>query len=107
MAGVAGRLANAPGVAFTTKGQGLASATNGIASALLDRMPVLTVAENFDRDELAYLTHQVFDQAGFAAGLFDGTPGTDATVVGADRTAVSAALDAMMRTPMGPALLLG
>ncbi len=70
-------------------------------------MPVLTVAENFDRDELAYLTHQVFDQAGFAAGLFDGTPGTDATVVGADRTAVSAALDAMMRTPMGPALLLG
>ena len=107
MAGVAGRLADAPGAASTTKGPGLASATNGIASALLDRMPVLTVAENFDRDELAYLTHQVFDQAGFAAGLFDGTPGTDATVVGADRTAVSAALDAMMRTPMGPALLLG
>lgn len=107
MAGVAGRLAQAPGVAFTTKGPGLASAANGLASALLDRMPVLAVTENFDRDELAYLTHQVFDQAGFAAGLFDNTPGTAGPVVGADSAEVAAALDGMMRTPMGPALLLG
>ena len=107
MAGVGGRLTNAPGIAFTTKGPGLASATNGLASALLDRLPVLAVTENFDRDELVYLTHQVFDQAGFARGLFDGAPGTAASVVGADRTAVAAALDGVMRMPMGPALLLG
>ena len=31
MGGVAGRLANAPGLAFSTKGPGLASATNGLA----------------------------------------------------------------------------
>lgn len=107
MAGVAGRLADAPGIAFTTKGPGLASATNGVASALLDRLPVILAAENFDRDELAYLTHQVFDQAGFARGLFDGTPGTAAPIVGADASLVAAALDSMMRTPMGPAVLLG
>lgn len=107
MAGVAGRLSGAPGIAFTTKGPGLASAANGLASALLDRMPVLAVTETFDRDELTYLTHQVFDQAGFAKGLFDGTPGTAAPVVGADNSEILAALDAMMRTPMGPAVLLG
>lgn len=107
MAGVAGRLAGAPCVAFTTKGPGLASATNGLASALLDRMPVLAVAENFDRAELVFLTHQVFDQARFAAGLFDGTPGTDSAVLGADAPAISAALDRMVQLPMGPAVLLG
>ncbi|MDF1790711.1 MAG: thiamine pyrophosphate-dependent enzyme [Thalassobaculaceae bacterium] len=107
MAGVAGRLAEAPGIAFTTKGPGLASAANGLASALLDRMPVLAVTENFDRDELTFLTHQVFDQARFAAGLFDHTPGTAAPIVAAAAEEVAAALDGMMRSPMGPALLLG
>ena len=70
MAGVAGRLANAPGLAFSTKGPGLASATNGLASALLDRLPTLMVAEHFDPEELVFLSHQVFDQAALANGLF-------------------------------------
>ena len=59
MAGVSGRLANAPGLAFTTKGPGLASATNGLASAVLDRLPALLVAEAFEDSELGFLSHQV------------------------------------------------
>ncbi|MDG2285078.1 MAG: thiamine pyrophosphate-binding protein, partial [Alphaproteobacteria bacterium] len=41
MAGVSAVLAEVPGLAFSTKGPGLASAANGLASAALDRMPVL------------------------------------------------------------------
>ena len=106
MAGVAGRLANAPGLAFSTKGPGLASATNGLASALLDRMPLLFVAENFDATELAYLSHQVFDQTALAAGLFGDVAGGKAHVLQATAQTVAPALDALMSAPEGPSLLL-
>lgn len=106
MAGVAGRLANAPGLAFSTKGPGLASATNGLASALLDRMPVLFVSENFDADELIYLSHQVFDQQALASGLFGDVAGGKAQILPARAQAVAPALDALMTTPQGPMLLL-
>ncbi len=106
MAGVLGRLSEGPGLAFTTKGPGLASATNGLASALLGRLPVLTVAESFDADELQFITHQVFDQAAVMGRLFAGVADGKAPVLDADAPAVAAALDAMMQPPMGPALLL-
>lgn len=102
MAGVAGRLADAPGLAFSTKGPGLASAANGLASALLDRMPALFCAEAFDRAELEYLSHQVFDQAALGQGLFGGK----APVVVPEAPKVQDALNAMMSAPTGPALLL-
>lgn len=102
MAGVAGRLADAPGLAFSTKGPGLASAANGLASALLDRMPTLFCAEAFDRAELEYLSHQVFDQAALGRGLF----GEKAPVAMPNPAAVQQALNGMMAAPMGPALLL-
>jgi acetolactate synthase I/II/III large subunit len=69
MAGVSGVLAEAPGLAFSTKGPGLASATNGLASAYLDRMPALLVAETFPPGELDYVSHQAFDQAALVAPL--------------------------------------
>lgn len=106
MAGAAGRLANAPGLAFSTKGPGLASATNGLASALLDRMPLLFVTENFDAAELAYLSHQVFDQAALAAGLFGDVARGKAQVLQARAQTVAPALDALMSAPEGPSLLL-
>lgn len=106
MGGVAGRLANAPGFAFSTKGPGLASATNGLASALLDRMPLLFVAENFDAAELAYLSHQVFDQSALAAGLFGDVAGGKAEILEARAHAVAPALDVLMSAPEGPSVLL-
>lgn len=69
MAGVSGVLAGAPGLAFTTKGPGLANATNGLASAALDRMPVLLVSEAFEKTELEFLSHQVYSQADLVAPL--------------------------------------
>lgn len=106
MAGVAGRLAHAPGLAYSTKGPGLASATNGLASALLDRMPTLLVAEGFETGELAYLSHQVFDQAALASGLFGDAAGGKARVLAPDARAVAAALGGMLDAPIGPHVLL-
>lgn len=106
MAGVAGRLANAPGLAFSTKGPGLASATNGLASALLDRMPTLMAAESFDAAELKFLSHQVFDQAALGESLFGPVAGGKSKVLQPEPFAVAAALDAMRHAPIGPALLL-
>lgn len=106
MAGVAGRLAHAPGLAFSTKGPGLASATNGLASALLDRMPTLFVAEAFDAGELAFLSHQVFDQAGLTGALFGDVAGGGARVLTPEAGTVAAALDGMLAPPIGPHVLL-
>ena len=76
MAGVSGVLAEAPGLAFSTKGPGLASAANGLASASLDRMPALLMAETFVPGELDYVSHQAFDQPGLATPLLpDGRAG--------------------------------
>lgn len=106
MAGVAGRLSHAPGLAFSTKGPGLASATNGLASALLDRMPVLFCAEAFDQEERVYLSHQVFDQAALGRSLFAGVADAKAPVLNCDPGDVGTAFDRMVEAPMGPALLL-
>ena len=103
MAGVSGRLANAPGLAFTTKGPGLASATNGLASAVLDRLPALLVAEAFEDSELGFLSHQVYDQAGLAASLLaNGKAG----VLGADAGAIDAWLAGGQTGLLGPAVML-
>ncbi len=69
MAGVSGTLCSGPGMAFTTKGPGLTNAINGIASAALDRLPVLIVSETFDEKELAYLSHQVLEQSKLVSPL--------------------------------------
>ena len=106
MGGVAGRLSGAPGLAFSTKGPGLASAINGLASALLDRMPLLFVAEGFDAAELDYLSHQVFDQKGLTEGLFGGISGGKARAHAPGADKVARALDSMTVAPMGPAVLL-
>ncbi|MBT6139982.1 MAG: thiamine pyrophosphate-binding protein [Rhodospirillaceae bacterium] len=103
MAGVSGRLTGAPGVAFTTKGPGLASAANGLASAALDRMPTLLVSEGFDREELTFLSHQVFDQSAFVNGLL----GDTATMtLDPNPATVGPAMREMMQWPMSPRVLL-
>ena len=103
MAGVSGRLADAPGLAFTTKGPGLASACNGLASAVLDRLPALLVSEAFEERELGFLSHQVYDQRNFAASLLHGG---QADVLAASSTAIDAWLDGGQSGHIAPAVLL-
>jgi len=102
MAGVAGVLGEAPGLAFSTKGPGLASAANGIASAALDRMPVLLMAETFVPGETDYVSHQVFDQTALATPLLDAAGGG---VIEASADAVEAWLALGPRPARIPAVM--
>ena len=49
MAGVVGELTGAPGACVVTRGPGVASAVNGVAQALLDRQPMVLVADCVER----------------------------------------------------------
>lgn len=62
MACVTAELTDAPGVAMTTRGPGLASAANGVAYADLDRVSLLLIADGYE-DHQAYISHQRVDQA--------------------------------------------
>ncbi|MCP1336969.1 thiamine pyrophosphate-binding protein [Futiania mangrovi] len=72
MAGATAELSGTPGVALTTKGPGLANGANGAAYAMLDRAPVLMVTDGFTPKQLAYITHQVFDQKAMLAPVMKG-----------------------------------
>ncbi len=102
MAGVSGVLGNAPGIAFMTKGPGLASAANGLASASLDRMPVLVLGETFGPGELDYVSHQVFDQRAFVAPLL---PRGQHDVLPAAADAVDAWLSSIVGGRRAPAMM--
>ena len=62
MASVSAELTGVPGVAMTTRGPGLASATNGAAYATLDRAPLVIIADNYESG-LDHVSHQRIDQA--------------------------------------------
>ena len=103
MAGVSGVLGDAPGVAFTTKGPGLASGANGLACAALDRLPVLLISEAFEPGELGYLSHQMFDQNEFAGPLLRQA---NSSYVTADVQGVSTWLADALGTPHKPGVML-
>ncbi|MEV5484503.1 MULTISPECIES: thiamine pyrophosphate-binding protein [Streptomyces] len=53
----------APGVLIATLGPGVANATNVVANAWQDRVPMLFITGCVDEDEAATYSHQVFDHA--------------------------------------------
>ncbi|MBP0466478.1 thiamine pyrophosphate-binding protein [Roseomonas sp. PWR1] len=77
-------LTGAPGVVLTTKGPGLMNAANGLACATLERAPVMLVSDGFTPAQLAYITHQVFDQRDATAAVVKGyARGESAAEIGA------------------------
>ena len=102
MAGATGVLSDGPGIAFTTKGPGLASGTNGLAAAALDRMPALLITESFEPGELQYLTHQVYDQAALARPLLEQA---GAAQVPPTRAGVNEWLRTALATPCKPGVM--
>ena len=62
MAGVAGELTGAPGVALATRGPGAASAVNGVANALLERAPMLMITDCVIEADAERVSHQRLDQ---------------------------------------------
>ncbi len=72
MAGAMAETTGIPGVAIMTKGPGVANGANGVAYASLDRAPVLVITDGFTPKQLAYITHQVFDQKDMLAPVVKG-----------------------------------
>ncbi|HWM18766.1 MAG TPA: thiamine pyrophosphate-binding protein [Ilumatobacteraceae bacterium] len=81
MAGVVGELTGAPGACVVTRGPGTASAVNGVAQALLDRQPMVLVADCVGASERDRVSHQRIDQvalmapATLASVAYGGEPG--------------------------------
>jgi acetolactate synthase-1/2/3 large subunit len=101
MAGITAGLDGSLGVLMTTRGPGLANATNGIAWAALDRAPLLVISDGYENEQ-AYVSHQRFDQFALMAPLVKGSlrfddPGALARI--------PALLDAAQSAPGGPVYL--
>lgn len=99
MAAVTALLSNAPGLALGTKGPGVTSSANGVASAYLDRAPALYVSDGFGADELNYVSHQYFDQ-----GALLGPITKKVSLLNGDDPAaeIDALIAAMTNAPKGP-----
>jgi len=63
-AGVYGRATGTCGVVIVTRGPGLTSAINGIASAALDRLPLAVFSDTVALDQADRIAHQRLDQPG-------------------------------------------
>lgn len=99
MAAVTALLSGAPGLALGTKGPGVTSSANGIASAYLDRAPALYVSDGFGADELNYVSHQYFDQ-----GAVLGPITKQVSLLNGDDPAaeIDMLMAAMQNAPKGP-----
>jgi acetolactate synthase I/II/III large subunit len=62
MAAITGELTGTPGVVMTSRGPGIANAMNGVAYAMLDRAPLMVLADAYDGTN-DHVSHQRFDQA--------------------------------------------
>jgi acetolactate synthase I/II/III large subunit len=67
MAGVVGELTGSPGACVVTRGPGTASAVNGVAQALLDRQPLVLVADCVGASDRRRVSHQRIDQLALMA----------------------------------------
>ena len=101
MAGIAGVLAEGPGLAFASRGPGLASTLNGLAAAALDRLPALLISEYADANERAYASHQWIDQPALVKPLLR----AGAELLTADPEAVDAWLGQTPRPLRRPAAM--
>jgi acetolactate synthase I/II/III large subunit len=102
MAAVYADLTRRPTACVVTRGPGAASAVNGVANALLDRQPVIVVADAVGSESYERIAHQRLDQLQLFAPVtkWAATLGAEAT----EETA-AAAVAVSMRAPSGPVFL--
>jgi acetolactate synthase I/II/III large subunit len=62
MAGVYAELTGTPGACVVTRGPGAASSVNGVAQALLDRLPVIVLTDTVPARDASRVPHQRLDQ---------------------------------------------
>ena len=102
MASTVADITGRPGVLIVGLGPGAASATNAVSHALLDRSPLLLVADRYSEADAQTTGHQVLDQEAIFAPVtkayVDAGP-EDAQV------AVARAIEVALEPPRGPVLI--
>jgi acetolactate synthase-1/2/3 large subunit len=103
MAATYADLTATPGAAVVTRGPGLASAVNGIAHAMLDRLPVVVIADTVHAADADRISHQRLDQRALGRSVAKGV-----VTVGGKRAGESAAhaTRLAMSAPAGPVIVL-
>lgn len=101
MASVGAELGGGLGVLLTTRGPGLANGANGVACASLDRSPLLVISDGYE-NELAFVSHQRFDQAAMLAPVTKASLRLDGPQA---LVAVGGLLDQALQRPCGPVYL--
>jgi acetolactate synthase-1/2/3 large subunit len=91
-------LTGAPGVVLTTKGPGVSSAANGLACATLERAPLLLLSDGFTAAQLAWVTHQAFDQRAATAAIAKGYARAESDAPAAE---IAELLDLAQAAPRG------
>jgi len=102
MAATEAELSGAPGVALCTRGPGVGNAANGMAHAMLDRAPVVLLADGFAPAERAFATHQYFDHAAMLAPVTKAQLSVGQMAAG---EAATRAIAAVLAAPRGAALI--
>jgi acetolactate synthase-1/2/3 large subunit len=99
MAQVTGQLTGRPGVCAATLGPGASNLVTGVASALLERAPMLAITAQTPNREAATATHQRLDLQRLFAPI-----AKDAVTIGEGdtRAVVESALDLALRQRSGP-----
>jgi acetolactate synthase-1/2/3 large subunit len=99
MAATYAELTGVPTLCIVTRGPGAASAVNGCAQALLDRQPVILLADCVPSSDRSHVSHQLLDQP----DLFSSVTKGSAVVGGTDpRATVERALALSTTQPAGP-----
>lgn len=100
MAAADAELRNGFGVVVTTQGPGAASAMNGVAHAALDRAPVLFISDGWTPAQMAFDTHQVFDQLAMSSPVVKVSSRLEGDVPASE---VENIVATMLAAPWGPA----
>jgi len=102
MASVYADLTQTPTACVVTRGPGAASAVNGVANALLDRQPLIVIADAVDSSSYERIAHQRLDQL----ALFEPVSKWAATLGGSNTESTArAAVATSMQAPSGPVFL--
>jgi acetolactate synthase I/II/III large subunit len=102
MAAAVADVSGTPGVLIVGLGPGAASAVNGAAHALLDRSPLLIIADRYSEADAATTGHQLIEQGAMLAPVVKARAETVADDVA---ETVARALAITLDAPRGPVLL--
>jgi acetolactate synthase-1/2/3 large subunit len=102
MASTVADISGRPGVLVVGLGPGLASAVNGVSHALLDRSPLLVIADRYSAADARTTGHQLLDQQAMLAPIAKACLEVDAASA---HETTTRAIELALAPPRGPVLL--